>query len=372
MYLHLFTDSPFIDTIVRNTESISSENRYIVFAKTSRYSNSNKLEFYPSYKSLKKAGFRIADYKRVFIHYLGGNAVDLILDNPDFPEYFWFFWGADGYSLVNDKVKAYLPKTAALAKENKPIIREIKSRLLKVIRPIKKRKTKAVRCIKTCCTYVVGDYELIKNATGASMSRIFFAYLSTAELSKTGENAVVNLDFDREPNFLAGNSLNPSNNHIEMIDFLKQISGNHPINVTMPLAYGGHDNYRNTVKQYASDNLTSVQFIDEFLPYDKYLDRIKDIDVAVFFHIRQQGSNNALAMLWSGKILIMRTESTLFNTFKSWGLSVLGHDEVKSIEDIRRFNDQHRNRLENNRKILLHYMSPEAIRRCYNNLYEHS
>lgn len=370
MYLHVFTDSPFIETIIAQCERISSQNRYVVFSESSNYAKSPKIEFFKSYKALKSTNFQARNYDRIFIHYLGGNAVDLILDNPGFPEYYWFLWGADGYSLIGDKLNIYLPKTASLAKSKRPLKQIVKAWLLKMLRPGKEKKAEAVRQIKMCCTYVTGDFQLVQDAVGSKMQQLVFAYLSTAELFKGDPDVALNLDFSKKLKVLMGNSLNPTNNHIEMIDFLNGLPDAKNLSVVMPASYGGSDHYKKSLLPYAKAQLDDIFFIENFMPYDEYMNVIKEIDVAVFFHIRQQGSNNALALLWLGKILIMREESTLFKVFRSWGLSVMGHTEVRSVEDIVRFNQAKADRLKSNQKILLQHLSPAVVDNYYNALFK--
>ncbi len=369
MYLHIFTDNQLIKTIVKHCEEVSAGNRYVVFAKSPKFSAVDKLEIFSSYKVFRQSGFDINDYKRVFIHYLGGNAVDLVLDNPGYREYYWFFWGADGYALISDLKNVYLPRTRALSNVRKPLKQIIKSRILKILRPVKPRKLKALRKINTCCTFVTGDYELIRASTGGSMKMLSFAYLSTTELFTGDLETVEAPDFSKELRVLIGNSLNPTNNHIESIDFVSSLSPERGIHAVMPISYGGHEGYKNTVKTYANQRLRSVTFIEDFMPYGEYLEKLKNIDIAVFFHIRQQAANNTMSLLWLGKIVVMREESTLFSIFRSWGLSVLGHTEVKNLEDIIKFNDRNPNRLAVNRQVLLRYFSPEAIKANYEAIY---
>jgi dTDP-N-acetylfucosamine:lipid II N-acetylfucosaminyltransferase len=373
MYLHLMTDSPFIDKIVRQCDEISNQNRYVVFGKKIKYAKPGHVEIFDSYKTFRKrTGFDIHAYKRIFIHYLGGNSVDLILEFPEYKEYYWFFWGADGYSLISDSKNIYLPKTRLIGKQKKPLKLVVKSYLQKWLRPSKEKKLKAVQHIKRCCTWVKEDFDLICSCTRTPLQFQFFSYLSTDELFSKKEQ-VEGLPFNAsggELRILAGNSLNPTNNHIEMIEYLLAIASGEQISVTMPLSYGGLESYKKQLIQFVSSRFPMVNVLDKFLPYDEYMEIFKSIDVAVFFHIRQQGANNALALLWLGKILIMREENTLFMTLRSWGLSVLSHAEVRSLDYLRQYHEKNLNRVETNRQILLNHISPEAVKDYYRALYD--
>jgi len=274
--------------------------------------------------------------------------------------------------LISDSKAIYLPKTRRIGKQKKPLKLIVKSYLLKWLRPSKEKKLKAVQYIKKCCTWVREDFELIRSCTGAPLQFQFFSYLSTDELFNEQEQSEAR-PFNTvygELRILAGNSLNPTNNHIEMIEYLLAIANGEQIAVTMPLSYGGLESYKKQLIQFVSSRVPMVDVLDKFLPYDEYMEIFKSIDVAVFFHIRQQGANNALALLWLGKILIMREENTLFMTLRSWGLSVLGHTEVTSLAYLRQYHERNINRLEINRQILQKHISPEAIKDCYRALYD--
>jgi hypothetical protein len=67
----------------------------------------------------------------------------------------------------------------------------------------------------------------------------------------------------------------------------------------------------------------------DFMPFDKYLEFLGEIDIAVFAHKRQQAMGNTITLLGLGKKVYMRNDVTPFETFKDIGVKVF---DVESIE----------------------------------------
>ncbi len=93
MNLHLFTDSFFVNQIVEKCETYGEDHYFVVFAPSVQYITHPNAHHYESYDHLKNSNFPFGKVSKVFIHYLGGYAVDFVLDNKDLAPYYWFFWG---------------------------------------------------------------------------------------------------------------------------------------------------------------------------------------------------------------------------------------------------------------------------------------
>lgn len=367
-YLHLFTDNFIVDSIVARCDNASPGNRYIVFARKSRFVKSKRVEFFDSYRQLKASGIDVAQFKRIFVHYLGGDAVRFILDHPEFDHYYWFFWGADGYALDELKGNLYLGLTHEWLTRNRPgLVARIKKVLREYLFPVSDNKKLAIARIAYVCTYIDGDVELVRRAVDTRMKQIFFTYQSVTELA--GEGTCKKCDLSHVK-FLIGNSINPTNNHLDVFDFLGKISSRTGSELYIPLSYSGEEQYAAMVKQRAFELFDRVVPLDTFVPPEEYQKIMTEVDVAVFFHVRQQASNTALGLLWLGKLLIMRSESTLFQKFRSWGLSVVSSDEIMTQKDLENRLLQFDDRWSRNREILNELFSEAAVRKCYDVLFE--
>lgn len=367
MNLHLFTDSVFVSKIIDKCETYGENNHYVVFAPSLKYVTDNKVHHYHNYNEFKDSGFSFEKVTKIFIHYLGGYAVDFILDNKSLAPYYWFFWGADGYSLKNVEEDLLLPKTKQKSKGSVSFYQKWRWKLVKRLKNLEARKKEALRHIDYCCTWVKGDYEFIKDMGFTHLKFHFFSYLSENDLF---DNELQVKDFkNNELKILAGNSLNVTNNHFEIIDFIGDIF-QEKAEVIFPVSYSGPEVYKQKVISYTKNFSINATFLEEFIPMEKYLQIINDCDIVVFLHLRQQAANNSLSLLWMGKILIMHPESTLFQFFETNGLSVISLNDVNAIEDIKSFHLNNIGRLEKNREILRSLFSENRIEEMYKFLFK--
>jgi len=62
------------------------------------------------------------------------------------------------------------------------------------------------------------------------------------------------------------------------------------------------------------------------MPFEKYLEFLSKIDVAIFNHKRQQAMGNITTLLGLGKTVYMRNESTLYVALLNMGFKILDID----------------------------------------------
>lgn len=365
MNLHLFTDSFFVSDIIEKCENYGEDNYYVVFAPSMKYVDHRKVHHYQTYNEFKNSGFSFEKVSRIFIHYLGGYAVDFILDNKSLAPYYWFFWGADGYALKSVRNDLLLKKTKIYSKGSISFYQRWRLKFIKKFLKFESRKKEALKSIDYCCTWVEGDYRLIQDMGFTQLKFYFFSYLSAKELFN---NNLANKELDfGNLRILAGNSLNVTNNHFEIIDFVSEIF-DEKTEVVFPVSYSGSKIYKQKIISYAKKHLTNPKFLEEFMSMENYLYLINDCDIIIFFHLRQQAANNSLSLLWMGKILIMHPDSTLFKFFEAQGLSVISMDKIGSIKDLESFNHKFKDRLVANRIILGELFSEEKVAGMYRNL----
>jgi dTDP-N-acetylfucosamine:lipid II N-acetylfucosaminyltransferase len=122
-------------------------------------------------------------------------------------------------------------------------------------------------------------------------------------------------------NIQLGNSADPSNNHIDVLKQLLKYK-DYNIKIFTPLSYGNEEHAKEVIKK--GKELFGDKFIalTEFMPFEKYLDFLTEIDIAIFAHKRQQAFGNTVTLLGLGKKVYVRKESTLNGVFKEYGLTV--------------------------------------------------
>lgn len=133
------------------------------------------------------------------------------------------------------------------------------------------------------------------------------------------------------PRIQIGNSGDPTNEHIEIIEMLSRFSGL-DMEIFVPLTYGN--------KEYIDEVIAKGKalFGDKFIPLtqfmspDKYNNYLASIDVVIFNHRRQQGFGNLVISLYLGAKVFIRKDVSTWEYLME-GMGCLIHD-TNSISEI--------------------------------------
>jgi dTDP-N-acetylfucosamine:lipid II N-acetylfucosaminyltransferase len=320
MIFHLLTDNPvYIDTFIEKSNSISNvENCYVIIKKGKikniKYSDIHQTDLKGAVKVFKREKIN-----KIIIHYLNLPAIDFLnsIESKGVKIY-WVFWGGDGYRHPELKKNLYLSRTTSVLKRINP--RGGVKKILDNYRTyaFKYKLEKALKRIDYCCTQIKGDYQLIMNAIpNLTMQHKYFAYRGV-------EYVQIKPKVYNPPraklSLLVGNSANPTNNHLDILALLKNYDS-HIDSITCPLSYSGSKEYINEVVDFGK-KMFGVKFkpLIKFLEFDKYQQVMENINVAVFYHTRQQAYSNTLMMLEQNKKILMNPESTLYHMYKEFGV----------------------------------------------------
>lgn len=156
-------------------------------------------------------------------------------------------------------------------------------------------------------THIRGDYELAKEWYGAK-GEYYYSFMYPSNLYKE-YSLSEGMKVDSKMYIQIGNSADPSNNHIEVLDKLQRYR-DMDIEIICPLSYGDKI-YANSVIERGTEILGNKFIpITEFIPIDKYLDILAKIDIAIFNHKRQQALGNITTLLGFGKKIYIREDIT--------------------------------------------------------------
>ena len=172
-------------------------------------------------------------------------------------------------------------------------------------------------------TYIKGDYELAQKWYGAN-GDYHQCFMYPSNLYK---------EFNLPPkqgettNILVGNSADPTNNHAEVFAKLTAYKQEN-IQIFCPLSYGPVDNAEHISN--LGKEMFGVRFTPllDFMPFEKYLELLGQIDIAVFAHKRQQAMGNTIALLGLGKKVYMRNDVTPWKMFNDLGVKVFPVDNL--------------------------------------------
>ncbi|MFP4698562.1 MAG: TDP-N-acetylfucosamine:lipid II N-acetylfucosaminyltransferase, partial [Eubacteriales bacterium] len=158
-------------------------------------------------------------------------------------------------------------------------------------------------------THLKGDYELAQKWYGAK-GKYYYSFLYPSNLYKKydlkkGQKS------PKKKYIQIGNSACETNNHIEVFEKLSKYKSEN-IEFICPLSYSGKEEYIKEVIDAGYKTFGKEKFnpITDFMSFDKYLELLAKVDVAIFNHKRQRGLGNIITLLGLGKKVYIREEIT--------------------------------------------------------------
>ncbi|MGV0983531.1 MAG: TDP-N-acetylfucosamine:lipid II N-acetylfucosaminyltransferase [Limnohabitans sp.] len=306
--LHLFGwDKKFVPPfIVFVREHFDdAEHRYIIYGQVndSPLPAGPNVIHYPSLlKNLPALLAQIRAAKKVILHGLFSSHLfyALALQPWALKKCYWTIWGGDLY-IHNKEFKDRRDR------KNEWFRRFVISRLGHFI------------------THIEGDYKLAQQWYSAK-GQWHECFTYSSNLYK---------DYQLQPkahgtiNIQVGNSADPSNNHLEMLEKLKAFE-DQAIRIYVPLSYGDLE-YAKKIISYGIENF-GENFIPltEFMPFEKYLDLLAKIDIAIFNHKRQQGIGNITTLLGLEKKVYIRSDVTPWTFFNDIGVTIFDLDHFNT------------------------------------------
>lgn len=315
MFIHILTSENayhinFIQFIERY---FPIQNHKFIFRSTrfnkSNYNETTSIESWPSYISLLRSLPQLIRAQKIYIHYLpyGPSLPFWAVYSMFSSKLVWVYWGGDIYAF-KEKDK------------------NIKGWFYELCRRI------IIKNLKNISGFLREDFEVIKKVYRAKADYtqiiypipVDFSMLEKALMESQPTNNTVKT-------ILAGNSADPSNNHIELFKLLEGFKAEN-IEIICPLSYGPDKAY--TAKVIGEGERI---FGEKFKPLTQFLDKTEyskillQVDVAIMNHQRQQGLGNLSSILWLGKKVFVRSDTTSFSYFKSAGITVFDTLNIKNL-----------------------------------------
>jgi dTDP-N-acetylfucosamine:lipid II N-acetylfucosaminyltransferase len=242
---------------------------------------------------------------------------------------YWFIWGGDLYC-------------------HKLRVRNFRSDVQETIRAF------VIKRIGHFVTYIKGDYELAQKWYGVK-GKYYKCLMYPSNLYKEYE---VPPKQGETVNILVGNSADPTNYHAEVFEKLRLYKDDN-IQIYCPLSYGQADYAEGIVK--LGTELFGSKFTPllDFMPFEKYLELLGQIDIAVFAHERQQAMGNTITLLGLGKKVFTRKDVTPWFLFNGLGVKVFDVSEFELFsmgEDVQKRNQQ---------CIKTHFSEPKLVEQLH-------
>ena len=181
-----------------------------------------------------------------------------------------------------------------------------------------------IRKIKHFITYIKGDFEYVKKWYGAK-GKYHKCFMYPSNLYKEHN---FKKRINDTLNIQVGNSADPTNNHIEILEILKKDKQKN-IKIYAPLNYGDQ-NYANNVISKGKE-IFGNKFvpITKFMPINLYHEFLTDIDIAIFAHKRQQAMGNIITLLGLGKKVYMRDSISSWQFFKDIKVKTFNYQNIQ-------------------------------------------
>lgn len=323
-YLHCLHDDKFLDGAITLFEADSRiENTYIMFVgmngqESFKYIKSPKAHI-QSFDSFLDC---VTDYDVVILHSLTILPIEMISKIPTPIKVVWLMWGYDfyNYKICNLKLYGPLSRNTLTFRER---IRDIKSAVLFSLFE-KRTYRESLSRIDYFSGVFPYEYDLLKRLSrypNINAKPIDFYYGSTDFFVPEEPSHIIDNKFI---NVIIGNSGDPRNNTLEVFDALKdKLDSNCIKKIIVPLSYGSYRLFIKRVKQKGKE-IWGEKFIplETYMPLNEYLNMVSNCKVAVYYHERQQASDNVLMQLMFGARVFMSETSLMFQYLKKMGFNI--------------------------------------------------
>lgn len=219
-----------------------------------------------------------------------------------------------------------------------------------------------IKRIGNFVTYIEGDYHLAQQWYGAKGKY----HECIMYLSNTFTDYDLPPRHDQSTNILIGNSADPSNSHEEILERLVPYK-NENIKIYCPLSYGDKKHAKQIIEKGKA--IFGEKFIPftEFMPFDKYLELLANIDIAIFAHKRQQAMGNTISLLGLGKKIYMRNDITPWQTLSEMNLKIFNFDNIGSEETLTSLSLEQSLK---NSEIIKNYFNEETLKSQLKKIFE--
>lgn len=382
---NIIKDDKFIDSLFDSMSLLNDkwENDYLLVRNrkpdTYKYiKNSDRVTFVQTDALLDYLVDK--QYDAVFLHSLTCLPTSITSNIDEKIKVFWFSWGKDIYELPPQKpllecnlIKPETQKVLDKYKKNNTTTQ--KKKLKDYLRPLKyklfgppydkviKDYHKAVNRVDYFSSILEYEYDLMKSVKSFRAKRVRFKYVLLQNIENPGIAKLHNGN-----NILIGNSAATTNNHLDIIPFLKKLNiGERKI--ILPLSYPQTKNYTEDVSNaYIKEFGNNTVILKDFMPSQEYFELVLSCSVAIFFMERQQAVGNIGRALRYGCKVFLSETNPVYTYYKNLGLKVFSVqrdlvqkeiDSPLSMEDIK-----------NNRAILSKRTNKEQYIRDLNYIYE--
>lgn len=359
--LHLTTDEKFIDgAMFTFNMAFPSQNKLLVLKPPGnppiRFIKKSRIDYQliRSESTLEEIKRLSEKFDWLIVHGLNEIWSRLIL-NLDNLKFLYVIWGAEIYGnpmLYSETLLG--PRTQEIAQiGRKSLIDKVKkavNRFRFKVSPVKKSELfnlnkKALSKVQNIAILYKEEVELYKNLRIIPQNARFvkFGYYPIEYFT-----ASIDLSKPLGDNILIGNSASLSNNHLEALDILMNISTKYRI--VVPLNYGDkwvRDKVINYGSQLFGENFHALT---TYLALEEYTNLLQSCNVVIMNHYRQQAVGNIISAIYLGAKVFLNPRNSIYSYLKNMGCFVYNiNTDLQKESDLDRLNCK---QIKHNRAIL--------------------
>lgn len=293
---------------------------------------------------------RLDKFDAVFIHNFLYMPLHYMWKIPSEIKVFWFSWGYDIYNTPqsNPYIKiSLLHKNSLLVKKNISErktnivgLRDFKIHCKKLLRDLLYRKRKdynnnvevyknAVKRVNYYSGVFPEEYDLLRTQPEFQAEKVVYGYTNPKDWEEK-----VGVNFMKGCNILIGNSADINNNHLDILDYLKDVQIKNK-KVIVPLSYGGSQIYTDcVVKAYQKYFGSLCLLITDYLQRDEYFKLLSSVGYAIFCQERQQAVDNIETLMRNGVKIFFSDTSINYKHYKSEGYYVFSIQKELNSESL--------------------------------------
>jgi hypothetical protein len=178
-------------------------------------------------------------------------------------------------------------------------------------------------------TIIKKDHQLFRD-TYAPDAKHFKAFLPIPGNLTSLEFRPPGSDPKGRISILLGNSSNPSNHHLEILNLLTTLPCADEMELVCPLSYGD-EIHADRVEERGKEVFgTRFRGLREFLAPPQYNELLYSMDLAIMNHDRQQALGNIFVLLYIGKNVFLRRDNPAFDFLLDEGINVKSIDQLAS------------------------------------------
>ncbi|HQS71850.1 MAG TPA: TDP-N-acetylfucosamine:lipid II N-acetylfucosaminyltransferase [Sulfurovum sp.] len=364
MILHIMPDSVFTDFVIDKLDKLDAGNHEFIINSIHnelKFTKNRNIQIYNTKKLLSKDFIAsLASYSAVVFHSLSSIPLKRLVMKVSLDvKFVWLGWGGDYYETIPQlKRTLYEQQTLKLMSSLTSLKEKVKKAIKALIPNYDIEVEEIYKRVNYFGPVLYDEYKLLEEIFAPVHTKyIPFSY---GQLENDLTQGIEYLEINGE-NILLGNSATFSNNHLEIIELLKNLDlGDRK--VIVPLNYGNKE-YAREIISFGNNKIKNNFYpLSEFMDKEKYHKLLSGCSICIMNHKRQQSLGNIVSVLYLGSKLFLNKENIVYRFLKREGAVIFSIEDLNTKSISVKLT---KNEIELNRSILMKHWSEEVVNEKY-------